>query len=361
MKKLIFSIVALCAGMFATAQTSFYVYKTDGSAVEYAVSEVDSISFTKPEGSSDVLAGAFSVAEGKQIAFSRGNLQYTQSTATWAFAEHQYDMIGTANVSGSDLADKIDLFGWSADNETAKWGISTSTLSSSYSGDFVDWGKNIGDGTTYRTLTKDEWYYLLKTRTNASEKTGVACIKLSETEYANGLILLPDDWTAPADVAFKSGFSSEYSIQAYADYQTFTLDQWQKLEAAGAVFLPASGYRDGSDMYDVQDGGYYWSATPNDSSSAYVLYFYSDEAYTSNDGDRDYGQAVRLVKDISSPVTALQPAESITLYTENGRIICAQEFQIFTITGQNVTEMNGSLCGVYIVKVGNKAQKIVVK
>ena len=312
MKKLIFSIVALCAGMFATAQTSFYVYKTDGSAVEYAVSEVDSISFTKPEGSSDVPAGAFSVAEGKQIAFSRGNLQYTQSTATWSFAANQYDMLGAANVTGGTesydatygyskngeaLADKIDLFGWSGSTGSAKWGISTSTDYSDYSGDFVDWGKNIGDGNTYRTLTNDEWYYLRYTRTNADNLIGVARIKLSETEYANGLILLPDDWTAPADVAFKSGFSSEYSIQAYADYQTFTLDQWQKLEAAGAVFLPASGYRRGSGMGDVQYYGYYWSATPGGSDYAYYLAFSSGGARTCSDGRND-GQAVRLVQDL---------------------------------------------------------------
>ena len=308
------------------------------------------------------MPAAFSIADGKFVYFSQGNLQYTQSTETWSFAENQYDMIGEANISDGALADKIDLFGWSGTTGSAKWGISTSTLSSYYSGDFVDWGKNIGDGTTYRTLTKDEWYYLLNTRTNASEKTGVACINLNSdgTEYANGLILLPDSWTAPADVAFKSGFSSEYSIQAYADYQTFTLDQWQKLEAAGAVFLPASGSRYGSDMGNVQYDGFYWSATAFDSNFAYSLYFYSNEANSFYINYRYYGQAVRLVKDISSPVTALQPAESITLYTENGRIICAQEFQIFTITGQNVTEMNGQLNGVYIVKVGDKAQKVIV-
>ena len=315
MKKLIFSIVALCAGMFATAQSSFYVYKTDGSAVEYAVSEVDSISFTKPEGSSDVLAGAFSVADGKFVYFSQGNLQYTQSTETWSFAENQYDMIGAANVtggtelydatygyskSGDALADKIDLFGWSGSTGTAPWGISTSQNSDDYAGDFVDWGTNIGNGTTYRTLTKDEWYYLLNTRTNADNLIGVARINLNSdgTEYANGLILLPDDWTAPADVAFKSGFSSEYSIQAYADYQTFTLDQWQKLEAAGAVFLPASGGRYGSDMNDVQNYGYYWSATADDSYIAYSLNFDSNGASTRYDDLRYYGLAVRLVQDL---------------------------------------------------------------
>ncbi len=298
MKKLIFSIVALCAGMFATAQSSFYVYKTDGSAVEYAVSEVDSISFTKPE--SDVLAGAFSVAEGKQIAFSRGNLQYTQSTATWAFAKHQYDMLGEANVSGSVLADKIDLFGWSGSTGSAKWGISTSQVANDYAGDFVDWGKNIGDGNTYRTLTYDEWYYLINTRTNASDLQGVARINLNSdgTQYANGLILLPDSWTCPEGVNFKSGFADSYGVDYYATYQTFSLAQWQKLEAAGAVFLPASGNRDESNVvYGVQYRGNYWSATPRDSDNASGLFFRSNHAGTGC-GNRSDGLAVRLVQDL---------------------------------------------------------------
>ena len=59
--------------------------------------------------------------------------------------------------------------------------------------------------------------------------------------------------------------------------------------------------------------------------------------------------------------TALETAQALDLRTENGRVICAQEFQIFTLTGQNITEMNGQLNGVYIVKVGEKAQNVVVK
>ena len=48
MKKLILFACALCMSVCAIAQTTFYVYKTDGSAVEYAISDVDSISFTAP-------------------------------------------------------------------------------------------------------------------------------------------------------------------------------------------------------------------------------------------------------------------------------------------------------------------------
>ena len=46
--------------------------------------------------------GRFSVATDKQVYFSQGNLQCTNpkdaATRTWAFAEHQYDRIGTANL-----------------------------------------------------------------------------------------------------------------------------------------------------------------------------------------------------------------------------------------------------------------------
>lgn len=57
--------------------------------------------------------------------------------------------------------------------------------------------------------------------------------------------------------------------------------------------------------------------------------------------------------------------ETVTLtdiYTENGLIVTEGEFQIFTITGQNVTNMNGKLQGgVYVVRTANATAKVVVK
>ncbi|MGM9810749.1 MAG: hypothetical protein ACI30J_07780 [Paludibacteraceae bacterium] len=245
------------------------------------------------------LAGVFSVSADKQVRFSKGNLQYTQSTDTWSIADNQYDMLGTANVENSALADKIDLFGWSGSTGAAKWGISTSDDNNDYSGDFVDWGQNVGNGTTWRTLTSAEWNYLRSSRANAASLMGVARINLDwmGTTYANGLILLPDSWTCPDGVTFKSGFASEYHIEAYADYQTFTLEQWEQLEAAGAVFLPASGYCGGSSVINVQGYGYYWSATPDGSSRACYLRFLSDGAGWGGNF-RYNGQAVRLVQDL---------------------------------------------------------------
>ena len=253
--------------------------------------------------------GVFSISATKQVAFSPGNLQYTQSTNTWSFASAQWEMIGTDNVtggsvtsnqyegdkkSGTALADKVDLFGWST--SATYFGVSTSTnWEDDYLGSFVDWGSNqIGNDApnTWRTLTHDEWDYVVFDRPNASSLQGVA-----QVNGVNGLILLPDNWTCPSGITFKSGFHNNLGVDYYAAYQTFTVEQWSKLEAAGAVLLPAAGSRIGSRVTYVQHYGYYGSATEIDSYRAYFLLFYSNEAhryyYT-----RNGGQSVRLVKDL---------------------------------------------------------------
>ena len=243
---------------------------------------------------SNYKAKAFSVSSSKQVTFSPGNLQYTQSTNTWSFAENQWDCIGTDIVTGgSGLADKVDLFGWST--SATNFGVSTSTDYNDYSGSFVDWGTNkIGNDApnTWRTLTYDEWDYVVFNRPNASSLKGVA-----QVNGVNGLILLPDNWTCPAGVTFKSGFHNNYGVANYAAYQTFTADQWSKMESAGAVFLPASGRRYGSNVSGVQGRGRYWSATEGNGDDAYSLRFYSDVADMSNIS-RNLGRSVRLVKDL---------------------------------------------------------------
>jgi len=314
------------------------------------------------EAESAYVAKPFTVAEGKQITFSGGNLQYTQSTQTWAFAEQQYDMLGTDNVDGGTeqtdtnfgyyykdgtaLADKIDLFGWSGSTGSAKWGVSTSTNKTDYSGDFVDWGKNtIGTDIpdTWRTLTKDEWGYLLSGRTNAYNLVGGARINLNAdgSKYVNGLVLLPDNWTCPAGVTFKSGLAGTYSVQAYADYQTFTFSDWQLLESAGAVFLPASGSRYGASVFSVQYYGFYWSATPAASDEAYYMSFSSYSCFSKYGKGSLYGYAVRLVKNYSNVSTDLShpsaadtaPARKVL---RNGTVLIERNGKTYTLTGTEV-------------------------
>ena len=288
------------------------VYASDGSTKIKTLSKGSSVIFSSTSTmlmpSQAVSGGSqgagFSVSATKKVTFSPGNLQYTRSTNTWSFAKNQWDMIGTDNVTGGSvssdesgdhkygtaLADKIDLFGWSTGANN--FGVSTTTDNADYSGSFVDWGTNqIGSDApnTWRTLPFEEWDYLLNTRANASSLKGVA-----QVNGINGLILLPDNWTCPAGVTFKSGFNSEYSVQ------TFTYEQWSKLESAGAVFLPAAGDRIGSGMRFVQHEGRYWytNAYGSSLSLAYFLKFTSVEAGMGGGASRDRGMSVRLVKDL---------------------------------------------------------------
>jgi hypothetical protein len=253
--------------------------------------------------------GVFSVSATKQVAFSPSNLQYTQSTNTWSFAENQYDYIGTDNVTGGSvssdpthgyskygdaLADKVDLFGWST--SATNFGVSTSMNNNDYSGSFVDWGVNqIGNDApnTWRTLTYDEWNYLRWNRTNANDLCGVA-----QVNGVNGLIFLPDNWICPTGIIFKSGYHSAWDVDYYAAYQTFTAEQWSQLESAGAVFLPAAGCRRGTIVDGVQGYGYCWSATGYDTYCAYCFHFISGGAFVLGSDLRYDGLSVRLVKDL---------------------------------------------------------------
>ena len=60
--------------------------------------------------------------------------------------------------------------------------------------------------------------------------------------------------------------------------------------------------------------------------------------------------------------SALENTTIANLYTQNGMIVADEEITIFSITGQNVTALNGNLKnGVYIVKSANATAKVVIK
>jgi hypothetical protein len=240
-------------------------------------------------GSSSFVAKPFSVSATKTVTFSPGNLQYHPANNEWRFAPSQLDYIGNdnANISAT-YKGWIDLFGWGTGNNPAN----NSTNNDDYP-TFVDWGVNkIGNDApnTWRTLTYNEWEYLIEERPNYDKLIAVA-----QVNGVNGVILLPDDWTCPSGVTFKSGFDDDDCIECYANYQTVSESDWAVLEASGAVFFPASGNRSGSSVYEVQESVYFWTATAA-SYGATRLFFYPDAAYM-NDYYRYGGMSVRLVRD----------------------------------------------------------------
>ena len=57
----------------------------------------------------------------------------------------------------------------------------------------------------------------------------------------------------------------------------------------------------------------------------------------------------------------LEQIELADLYTQAGRIVCEGEFRIYDLLGRDVTRLNGSLHGVYVVKTAHAAVKVVVR
>ena len=235
----------------------------------------------------------FSVSPKQKVAFSPGNLQYKPSKYAWRFAPNQYDYIGKKNINISEkYADWVDLFGWgTGDNPTF--------ISNNYNDfdTFVDWGVNcIGDDNpnTWRTLSIDEWNYLIFNRPKARTLIGVA-----QVNNVNGLILLPDNWVTPDSISFISGMHEGYMGGSGYSHQTFSAEQWRRLEQNGAVFLPAAGMRIAKTaVAETQKEGYYWTATI-DGPDPCSLYFCEGQIYTYRVLiDRSTGKSVRLVKNL---------------------------------------------------------------
>ena len=269
------------------------------------------LSFTTKYIPVGAINGLFSVGESAHVYFSQGNLQYIGSAETpyWKFAENQWDCLGSSTgQNSSDQNVDRDLFGWGTSGYNHGAGCyqpwSTSTNYADYyaygSAQYnlydqtgqADWGSNaISNGGNYentgwRTLTQPEWDYVFNSRTTES---GIRYAK-ANVNGVNGVILLPDDWDS-------STYSLNNTNQDGASFSnnTITSSQWAMLEDAGAVFLPAAGFRDGTSVYNGGSDGNYWSASYGsyDAWSAYFGGSYLDTDY----GSRCDGFSVRLVAD----------------------------------------------------------------
>ena len=237
-----------------------------------------------PEFPPNCIHGVFSVSATKKVYFSCGNLQYNTETQKYQFAEHQYDVIGDGGANTGENGIR-DLFGWGTWQE-GKDPMLSETDDSKY---FYDQSKLSTIGAEWTILNKEEWSYL-KDR-NGGTKIGTARIN-----DMNGLVILPDTWKQPEGVTFKSGFTfEEDDEEAYPKNNKYTPEEWEKMEKAGAVFLPATGWRFGTGLLKYNRYGVYWSSTTIDEQGAYFIYVFSG-GFGWYYGNRYYGEPVRLVQ-----------------------------------------------------------------
>ncbi len=243
----------------------------------------------------------------------------------------------------------------------------------------ANWGGN------WRMPTDDEWTEL---RNNCFWSwTTLSGVKGYEVKASNGnSIFLPaagfrDNW----DLNFAGSFSSSGFYGSSSLYTDNPNNAWH-------VFFGLTGvYRESYYRYCGQSVRPVCSST---STTSYVTLTLSADGCEStnvircnagqqvqvtavpqansqfskwNDDNTENPRTVTVNEDMTltaifvSTPTEIQLVEMPEIRTENGRIICDGEFQIFDLLGRNVTRQNGNLNGVYIVKCSDKTQKVVVR
>jgi len=218
--------------------------------------------------------GEFSVSSTKKVRFSQGNLQY--KNGVWRFATDELESFRNASnhnlVTTNRDQNWIDLFGFGTSGQGSLSTTSTPNLPTTYTNaaDYYphvnltganryDWGVNeICNGGNqpdrWRTLTKDEWQYLLGNSPNRRNKNVLAVIDGNIT----GLVIAPDGCSVA------SGWSSVTTVLRITQQQYISTYQ-----SVGCVFLPVTGYYSQANdgvlyMYDCSNStpvGWYWTST----------------------------------------------------------------------------------------------------
>lgn len=281
---------------------------------------------------------------------------------TFRFAVHQYDYVGRTshlgnvyhtNASGvseqsnnleiaANYAGWIDLFGWGTsgwdngnlyyqpyDWDTVKnsaigYGYGptdgttyTYSLTGAYAN--ADWGvyndifnpktNSTDPAGSWRTLSKAEFEYLLKTRktnvtvngTNNARYTPAHIIITQGIDSIAGLILFPDNFNALTVYAGVTwgGVNETQNVT----FTKCTLSGWTNLENAGCVFLPGAGFRlrKSTSTYSTPPPAFrYWISDCESTINAKYYVWVGVPASTSlslSNNPKYKGASVRLVKD----------------------------------------------------------------
>ena len=338
------------------------------------------------------LKGKFTVNfNGDQVVFSKGNLQFNAlvgehlvdvakpEPGTFRFAEHQFDYVGdnyfgnvNYKISEADPEAKcnnqliaqedyygwIDLFAWGTGfvpNDT----VAQRPDNAGHYAIFNDWGRNqISNGGEYtdrdhavwRTLSKAEWHYIFRGRTNAEK-----LFAYGKVGDVNGLVILPDDWSQPegvdfepsVDVIFIKDLGNGYKVTKEGPHATdpyhneYSAEDWDKMEQNGAVFLPAGGNRYyHNETEGVSTGGYYWSSDElNEEHDGYAVSFGKDVFYSENGDAKMTGLSVRLVQDIEheTAVDQMENGKSANgKFVKDGQLYIIRDGKTYTATGVEV-------------------------
>ena len=275
MKKIL-TFLSLMLCFFATAQEvtdTMYIYRNDNTIERIPVSKIDSVVFVAPK--------APQVPETPTVAYEAIDLGLP-SGVKWA----------TCNVGASSPEEYGGYYAWGEIEEKDSYTEDNS----------VTYGKSMGD-------------------ISGNPEYDVACAKWGGA------------WRMPT-------LDEMYELRNNCTLIWTTLNGVNGYEVTGpngnSIFLPAAGFRIGTEFSGRGSGGYYWSSSVYDDYSTYCLYFIS---YIHEVSYRHcyFGQSVRPVCD-----STINPVESYTVsVSSNGNGVVSiegtQESSVTVSAGASVT------------------------
>ncbi|MBO5345447.1 MAG: chitobiase/beta-hexosaminidase C-terminal domain-containing protein [Paludibacteraceae bacterium] len=149
-----------------------------------------------------------------------------------------------------------------------------------------------------------------------------------------------------------AGTPVEPTVMALADVTATTVHQYIKLE--GVTYTNATTLTAGDNTLAMYDRfGYTYAGEEGDKVDVIAIAGLYKEAV------QVYPISIVLS---GSTESAVDEVVISNIYTQGGTIVVDRDVRIYTIAGQDVTDMNGNLVsGVYVVKTDNEAIKVVVK
>ncbi len=252
------------------------------------------------------LSGKYTINDGGDVIyFAHGNLQYTRenldadwSTGTFRLAENQYDLIEAdptypAAYCTDNYGDKtaVGLFGWGT------WGEGKTPNLTSSDRNLYTWSTDFSgtlEGTdTWRTLTKDEWVYLLA-HSNQSYAT---------VHGVNGLLVAPD--------------SKDIEGKSMTDWVEINDETWTTMQNDGYLFLPACGQRSQMSATanittgDQGEDVVYYSSTQNTDATAYNIWYKPGSQKADDYSNKRQAFGVRLVSAGVNPLDQVQVVKGL--------------------------------------------------
>ena len=251
-----------------TSGATFTAKKNDNRAMPFQRNRVKTVSLnnlTFHKNPDNGVKGLYSVSANQRVYIAHGNLYYklpcthTEREITWVYPFYR-------DVTITDTAGYWGFYReqWGHYHNDAQTGASGDTLSffpfgftnskiynRSNEGDntFVEWGTQAevmsstvngiprGIGNNWRTITGDEWEYLLFQRPMVfgAPRYAAVTVTLSNGRTTKDCLILYPDRYNPSDYAPKPNVRGEAQPVSWAEYQQY--------ESLGCAFLPANGFR----------------------------------------------------------------------------------------------------------------------